>query len=120
MYGKPNAQSGTYQVGVQISHRIYAQVQRKAIYGQLRKDIQEYIRTLCKYKGVEIIEGHMMLDHVHLLLRITPKISVSGFMGYLRGKSALMVFEHHANLKHKYASFVISPSAFRQIKSAQL
>ena len=72
---------------------------RKAIYGELRKDIQEYIKTLCKYKGVEIIEGHMMKDHVHLLLSIPPKISVSSFMGYLRGKSALMVFEHHANLK---------------------
>ena len=93
---------------------------RKEIYGQLRKDIQEYIRTLCKYKGVEIIEGHMMLDHVHLLLRIPPKISVSSFMGYLRGKIALMIFEYQANLKHKYTSFVISPSAFRQTKSAQL
>jgi len=77
---------------------------RKAIYGELRRDIQEYIRTLCKYKGVEIIEGHMMLDHVHLLLSIPPKMSVSSFMGYLKGKSALMVFEHHANLKYKYGN----------------
>ena len=77
---------------------------RKAIYGELRKDIQEYIRTLCKYKDVEIIEGHMMLDHVHLLLSIPPKMSVSSFMGYLKGKSALMIFDNHANLKYKYGN----------------
>ena len=64
---------------------------RKAIYGELRKDIREYIRTLRKYKGVEIIEGHMMTDHVHLLLSIPPKMSVSSLMGYLKGKSALMI-----------------------------
>ena len=77
---------------------------RKTIYGDLRKDIQEYIKTLCKYKGVEIIEGHMMKDHVHLLLSIPPKMSVSSFMGYLKGKSALMIFEYHANLKYKYGN----------------
>ena len=77
---------------------------RKEIYGDLRKDIQEYIKTLCKYKGVEIIEGHMMKDHVHLLLSIPPKMSVSSFMGYLKGKSALMIFEYHANLKYKYGN----------------
>ena len=77
---------------------------RKAIYGELRKDIREYIRTLCKYKGVEIIEGHMMPDHVHLLLSIPPKMSVSSFMGYLKGKSALMIFDNHANLKYKYGN----------------
>ena len=62
---------------------------RKAIYGELREDIRENIRKLCKYKGVEIIEGHMMKDHVHLLVSIPPKMSVSSFMGYLKGKSAL-------------------------------
>ena len=77
---------------------------RKAIYGDLRKDIQEYIKTLCKYKGVEIIEGHMMKDHVHLLLSIPPKMSVSSFMAYLKGKSALMIFEYDANLKYKYGN----------------
>ena len=65
---------------------------RKAIYSQYRADLQEIIRTLCKYKGVEILEGHMMPDHVHLLLSIPPKMSVSSFMGYLKGKSALMMF----------------------------
>ncbi|MFZ2589448.1 IS200/IS605 family transposase, partial [Paucilactobacillus nenjiangensis] len=63
---------------------------RKIIYNQYRKDIQNYIRLLCQYKGVEIIEGHMMPDHVHLLVSIPPKLSVSNFMGYLKGKSALM------------------------------
>ena len=76
----------------------------KAIYGQYRKSLQEIIRTLCKYKGVEILEGHMMPDHVHLLLSIQPKISVSSFMGYLKGKSALMLFDKHANLKYKFGN----------------
>jgi putative transposase len=77
---------------------------RKVIYNQLRKDISSYISTLCKYKGVEIIEGHMMKDHVHLVLSIPPKISVSNFMGYLKGKSSLMVFDNHANLKYKFGN----------------
>ena len=62
------------------------------------------IKDLCKWKGVEIIEGHMMPDHVHLLLEIPPKYSVSYFMGYLKGKSSLMIFEHHANLKYKFGN----------------
>ena len=72
---------------------------RKAIYGQYREDFREIIRNLCRYKGIEIIEGHMMPDHVHLLLSIPPKYSVSEIMGYLKGKSALMIFDKHANLK---------------------
>lgn len=77
---------------------------RKVIYNQLRKDISSYISTLCKYKGVEIVEGHMMPDHVHLILSIPPKMSVSSFMGYLKGKSSLMVFDNHANLKYKFGN----------------
>lgn len=77
---------------------------RKAIYGQYREDLKEIIKILCKYKGVEIIEGHMMPDHVHLLVSILPRISVSSFMGYLKGKSALMMFDRHANLKYKYGN----------------
>ena len=80
------------------------QYRRKAIYGQYRDDLREIIKTLCKYKGVEIIEGHLMVDHVHLLLAIPPRISVSSFMGYLKGKSALMMFERHANLKYKFGN----------------
>lgn len=75
---------------------------RKVIYNKLRKDIQEIIKQLCQWKGVEILEGHMMPDHVHLLLEIQPKMSVSYFMGYLKGKSSLMIFEKHSNLKYKF------------------
>ena len=62
---------------------------RKIIYKELRKDIQEIIKDLCKWKGVEIIEGHMMPDRIHILVSIPPKYSVSQFMGYLKGKSAI-------------------------------
>ena len=77
---------------------------RKVIYNQLRNDIGEILRTLCRYKGVEIIEGHLMADHVHILVMIPPKMSISSFMGYLKGKSALMIFDRHANLKYKYGN----------------
>ena len=66
--------------------------------------MQEMIRTLCKYKGVEIIEGDRMPDHVHLLLSIPPKTSVASFMGYLKEKNALMMFDKHANLKYKFGN----------------
>lgn len=72
---------------------------RKVIYNQLREDIGEILRTLCRYKGVEIIEGHLMSDHVHMLVMIPPKISISAFMGY-----PLMIFDRHANLKYKYGN----------------
>lgn len=62
------------------------------------------MRTLCRYKGVEIIEGHLMSDYVHMLVMIPPKLSVSSFMGYLKGKLALMIFDRHANLKYKYGN----------------
>lgn len=77
---------------------------RKEIYGKLRSDIGQIIRQLCTYKGVEIIEAHAMPDHIHMLVRIPPKIAVSNFMGYLKGKSSLMIFERHANLKYKYGN----------------
>ena len=77
---------------------------RKEIYGKLRSDIGQIIRQLCSYKGVDIIEAHAMPDHIHMLVRIPPKIAVSNFMGYLKGKSSLMIFERHANLKYKYGN----------------
>ena len=77
---------------------------RKVIYYQLRADIQKIIKDLCKWKGIEIIEGHMMPDHIHLLLSIPPKYSVSQIMGYLKGKSVMMIFERHANLKYKFGN----------------
>ena len=69
-----------------------------------RRKIVNIIKRLCKYKGVEIIEGHIMLDHIHLLLLIPPKYSVSSFMGYLKGKSSLMIFDMHSNLKYRYGN----------------
>ena len=86
-------------------HIVFApKYRRKIIYNQIRKDIGEIMHELCKYKGVEIIEGHMMPAHIHMLLSIPPKYSVSSVMGYLKGKSALMIFERHANLKYKYGN----------------
>ena len=77
---------------------------RKEIYGKIREDIGKILRTLCEYKEVEIIEAYAMKDHIHMLLAIPPKIAVSSFMGYLKGKSSLMIFERHANLKYKYGT----------------
>ena len=77
---------------------------RLIIYKQIKKDIQAIIKDLCKWKGVEIIEGSMMPDHVHLLVSIPPKMSVSSFLGYLKGKSAMMIFDRHANLKYKFGN----------------
>lgn len=77
---------------------------RKIIYFKLREDIKEIIRDLCKWKDVEIIEGHMMPDHIHLLVSIPPKESISSFMGYLKGKSAMMIFDRHSNLKYKFGN----------------
>ena len=77
---------------------------RKVIYHKLRTDIQGYIRDLCKWKGVEILEGHMMPDHIHLLLSIPPKQSISSFMGYLKGKSSMMIFKDHGNLRYKFGN----------------
>ena len=86
-------------------HIIFApKYRRKAIYGKLKKDIGRYLRRLCEYKGVEIVEANACSDHIHMLVKIPPKLSVSSFMGYLKGKSALMIFDEHANLKYKYGN----------------
>ena len=77
---------------------------RKAIYNQYKESIRDILKQLCAYKGVEILEGKLMIDHVHMLVTIPPKYSISQFMGYLKGKSALMIFDRHANLKYKYGS----------------
>ena len=77
---------------------------RKMIYNQLKMDIRDILKQLCSYKGVEIIEGHIMPDHIHMLVSIPPKYSISSFMGYLKGKSALMIFDRHANLKYKFGN----------------
>ena len=77
---------------------------RKIDYWGMREDIRDIIRDLCKWKGVAILEGKVMPGHIHLLLSIPPKYSVSSFMGYLKGKSALMMFDKHANLKYKFGN----------------
>ena len=77
---------------------------RKIIYNKYRESIRDILKSLCSYKGIEILEGHLMPDHVHLLLSIPPKYSVSSIMGYLKGKSSLMIFERHANLKYQFGN----------------
>jgi len=71
------------------------------MYGELRTDIREIIKKLCEYKGVAIVEGSVCVDHVHLCVKIAPKLSVSEFMGYLKGKSALMIFDRHPEFRQK-------------------
>ena len=86
-------------------HIVFApKYRRQVIYGKIKSDIGKIIRTLCEQKGVEIIEAEACVDHIHLLVSIPPKISVSSFMGYLKGKSSLMIFDRHANLKYKYGN----------------
>ena len=77
---------------------------RKVIYNSIKADIREIIRNLCKWKGVEILEGHLMPDHIHMLVAIPPKYSVSQVRGDLKGKSAMMIYERHANLKYKFGN----------------
>lgn len=84
-------------------HIVFApKYRRKEIYGQLKKDIGEILRKLCVQKGVEIIEAEACSDHIHMLVSIPPHLSVAQFMGYLKGKSTLMIFDRHSNLKYKY------------------
>ena len=86
-------------------HIVFApKYRRKEIFGKLRKDIGEILRKLCEQKGVEIIEAETCVDHIHMLVTIPPYISVAQFMGFLKGKSPLMIFDRHANLKYKYGS----------------
>ena len=75
---------------------------KKQLYGQVRADVREIIRTLCGYKGVEIIDGAVCPDHVHLSVSIPPKMSISTFMGDLKGKSTLMIYDRHPNLQSKW------------------
>jgi len=86
-------------------HIVFApKYRRQIIYGQIKADIGRILRQLCERKGVEIIEGTACPDHMHMLVSIPPKLSVSSFVGYLKGKSSLMIFDRHANLKYKYGN----------------
>ena len=77
---------------------------RLVIYREIKQDIGKILRQLCVQKGVEILEAELCPDHIHMLVSIPPKMSVSSFMGYLKGKSSLMIFDRHANLKYKYGN----------------
>lgn len=86
-------------------HIVFApKYRRQIIYGKLKADIGKILRTLCERKGVTIHEAEACMDHIHMLVSIPPKISVSDFMGYLKGKSSLMIFDRYANLKYQYGN----------------
>ena len=86
-------------------HLVFApKYRRLVIYGKLKKEIGEIFRKLCKYKDVEILQAEACPDHIHMLVSIPPKISVASFMGYLKGKSSVMTFEKHANMRYKYGN----------------
>ncbi len=86
-------------------HIVFApKYRRQIIYGKLRADIGKILRLLCERKGIEIVEAECCKDHVHMLVLIPPKYSVSQIVGYLKGKSSLMIFDRHANLKYKYGN----------------
>ena len=75
---------------------------RKVFYGSKRLEIVKILKELCRWKGVEILEGEACADHIHILVKIPPNISVSGFMGFLKGKSSLMIYEKWSNIKYQY------------------
>lgn len=86
-------------------HIVFApKYRRQEIYGKIKKDIGQILRKLCEQKGVEIIEANACKDHIHMLVSIPPNLSVAQFVGYLKGKSSLMIFDRHANLKYKYGN----------------
>ena len=86
-------------------HIVFApKYRRQAIYGQLRVDIGKILSLLCDRKGIEIIEAECCPDHIHMLVKIPPKYSVSEVVGYLKGKSSLMIFDRHAQMKYKYGN----------------
>ncbi|MDU4937807.1 MAG: IS200/IS605 family transposase, partial [Clostridium sp.] len=86
-------------------HIVFApKYRRQVIYGKIKADIGRILRELCEHKKVEIIEANACKDHIHMLVSIPPKLSVAQFMGYLKGKSSLMIFDRHANLKYRYGN----------------
>ena len=86
-------------------HIVFApKYRRQAIYGEIKRDIGKILRKICENKGVEILEAELCRDHIHMLVMIPPSLSIAQFMGYLKGKSSLMIFDRHANLKYKYGN----------------
>ena len=92
----------TYKMQLQDTKVFAPKYRRQVIYGKIKRDIGVMLRKLCQYKGIEIIEAEACPDHIHMLLSIPPKYSVAQVMGYLKGKSSLMIFEKYANLKYRY------------------
>ena len=86
-------------------HIVFApKYRRQIIYGKIKQDVGIMLRKLCEYKQVEIIEAEVCKDHIHMLVSIPPKYSVAQIVGYLKGKSSLMIFEKYANMKYKYGN----------------
>ena len=86
-------------------HIVFApKYRRQIIYGKIKKEIGKILRKLCEYKGIEILEAEACPDHIHMLISIPPKFSISQIMGYLKGKSSLMIFDKFANMKYKYGN----------------
>ena len=86
-------------------HIVFApKYRRQIIYGKIKADIGKMLRKLCEYKQIEILEAEACKDHIHMLISVPPKYSISQVMGYLKGKSSLMIFEKYANLKYKYGN----------------
>ena len=86
-------------------HIVFApKFRRKEVYGKIKVDIGKILRKLCEQKGVEIIQAQACVDHIHMLVSIPPSLSVSQFVGYLKGKRSLMIFDRHVNLKYKYGN----------------
>jgi putative transposase len=108
---KPEIIGGGHMDESSLSHTLWKcqyhivfipKYRKKVMYGQVKADIREIIKVLCKYKKVEIIEGAICSDHVHLCVSIPPKLSISDFMGYLKGKSALMIHDKHPEMANKW------------------
>ena len=103
--GNKDTESLTHTTWECKYHIVFApKYRRQVIYNDIKKDIGVILRKLCEYKGIEIVEAQLMPDHVHMLVKIPPKYSVAQIMGYLKGKSSIVIFERHANLKYKYGN----------------
>lgn len=104
LYGNKDTEPCAYKMVIKYHIVFIPEYRCKVIYNQYRNSLREILRSLCEYKDVKIIEGELMADHVHMLVLIPPKIAVSSFMGYLKGKSTLMMVDKHANLKYKFGN----------------
>jgi putative transposase len=102
-------------------HIVFApKYRRQAIYGKIKNEIGKILRTLCAHKEVEIIEAEACPDHIHMLLSIPPKYSVSQIMGYLKGKSSLMIFDKFANMKYKYGNRIFGAEDIMLTRSGRI